>query len=350
MPRLRQNIITQEWVVIAPGRAKRPEDFVIEKPHRAERKGPCPFCKGGDGYVNAYPKDRTENVYSTPNKYPAFVEKPSQAPPIFDQDPGIYTTLPALGGHEVIVISDHMRDVSHLTNEEIFDLILVYKRRYLHYENNKNVAYTMLIHNHGPEAGASIHHPHSQLFASSVIPNYIVREIRGTRHYYNEKGICVYCDMIKQEKTHKVRIIFENDHFISFTFYAARFPFEMWILPKKHEAYFEHITDEEMKALGEVLKDALMRLDIKLNDPPINYFIHTAPHKSTKDPDFDHKKGEKYYHWHIEITPRVSKFGGFELGSGTIIDVVSPEKSAEFLKNMPTVASETPSFHGYDRP
>ncbi len=123
MPRLRQNIVTSEWVVIAPGRAKRPEDFVIEKPHRAERKGPCPFCKGGDGYVNAYPKDRTENVYATPNKYPAFVEKPSEAPPIFKEDPGIYTTLPALGGHEVIVIADHIRDVSHLTSEEIFDLI-----------------------------------------------------------------------------------------------------------------------------------------------------------------------------------------------------------------------------------
>lgn len=351
MPRLRQNIVTGEWVVIAPERAKRPEDFVIEKPRRAERKGPCPFCKGGDGYVNAIPKDRTENAYSTPNKYPAFVPEPSQAPPIFDQDPGIYSSLPALGGHEVIVISDHIRDVSHLTHQEIFDLIWVYKKRYLHYEKDKNVAYTMLIHNHGPEAGASIHHPHSQLFASNIIPNYIVRELQGTSRYYDQKGNCVYCAIIEQEKKHKVRIVSENEGFIAFTFYAARFPFEVWILPKKHQAYFNQIEENQMKKLAEILKDILVRLDIKLNDPPVNYFIHTAPHKYAKKPIFDQEKLDKFYHWHIEIAPRVSKFGGFELGSGTIIDVVSPEKSAEFLRKMPSVVSTgSPSFHGFNRP
>ena len=236
------------------------------------------------------------------------MEKISDAPPIFDQDPGIYTSIPSLGGHEVIVIADHMRDISHLSNKEISDLIWVYKKRYLHYEKDKNVAYTMMIHNHGPEAGASIHHPHSQLFASNIIPNYIVREISGASHYYNEKGVCVYCDMIKQERKHKIRIVFENDNFIAFTFYAARFPFECWILPKKHEAYFEHTTDTETK-------------------------------------------GEKFYHWHIEITPRVSKFGGFELGSGTVIDVVSPEKSAEFLRKMPSVVQTgSPEFHGLNKP
>jgi UDPglucose--hexose-1-phosphate uridylyltransferase len=334
MPRLRQNIITGEWVVIAPGRAKRPEDFIIEKPRRSERKGPCPFCKGGDGYVTALPEDKTENVYTTPNKFPAFVVSPKDAPRLFDQDPGIYTSLPALGGHEVIVISDHMRDVSHLTNKEIRDLIWLYKQRYLHYEKDKNVNYTMIIHNHGPEAGASIHHPHSQLFASGVIPNYIVREIQGAENYYQKKKICVFCDIIEQERKHKVRIIADNQDFLAFTFFAARFPFEAWILPKKHQAYFENISEEEMHSLAKILKDILIKLDIKLNDPPLNYFIHTSPHKSCEDPVFDHIKGEKFYHWHIEVAPRVSKFGGFELGSGMIIDVVSPEKAAEFLKKM----------------
>lgn len=332
MPRLRQNIVTGEWVVIAPGRAKRPEDFVIEKPRTSARKAPCPFCKGGDGFNHALAEDRKNNVFVVPNKFPAFVKSAKEAPPMIKEDLGIYTCLPALGGHEVIAIADHMRDISHLTQKDIIDLISVYQSRYLVYEKSTNVAYTMIIHNHGPEAAQSIEHPHSQLFASSVIPNYVLKEIDGSKKYYQKKNICVFCDIVKQEKAFKKRIIFENKNFIAFTVFAARFPFEVWIMPQKHHPYFEDLEKEKLPDLADCLKDVLAKLDIKLNDPPHNFFIHTAPHKNNNDPAFDHFEGKKHYHWHIEIAPRISKFGGYELGSGMIIDVVEPEKAADYLK------------------
>lgn len=333
MPRLRQNIVTGDWVVIAPGRAKRPEDFVMEKPRRAEMKGPCPFCKGGEAYSKAIKEHQTVNVYATANKFPAFVENVQEAPPI-TTDLGIYKSLPSLGGHEVIVIADHLHDISHLKPEEVTDLLWVYQQRYLFYEKKAHSAYTMIIHNHGPDAAASITHPHSQLFSSCIIPNYIKSELAGAKKYHQAKSECVFCAIIAQEKKSKERIVFENDHFIAFTFFAARFPFEMWLLPKKHNPNFEDMGKEELRSLAQIMKDVLMRYDIKLNDPSLNFFIHTSPHKRTNSADYNSEEGAKYYHWHIEFAPRLSKFGGYELGSGMIIDVVSPEHAAEFLRKI----------------
>jgi len=323
MPRLRQNIITGDWVVIAPGRARRPEDFILGKPKRIQKGGVCPFCKGGDGYLTAIPVDRTQNVYATQNKFPAFAKEARE--PIV-RDHGFFDTSPALGGHEVIVITDHLRDIAHLDPSEINELLWVYQRRYLHYAKDPNVVYTMLIHNHGPEAGATIHHPHSQLFATCVIPSYVARELEGSRRFYQRNKKCVYCALVAQEVEQRIRVLIESKNFCCFTFYAARFPFETWIVPKEHSSRFEKINEAQRKNLAQTIKKILAMMDMKLNDPPYNYYIHTAPAKTNQ---FD-----QFYHWHIEITPRLSKIGGFEMGSGMIIDVVSPERAAEFLRTI----------------
>jgi UDPglucose--hexose-1-phosphate uridylyltransferase len=323
MPRLRQNIITGDWVVIAPGRAKRPEDFILGKPKRIQTGGVCPFCKGGEGYLTAIPKDRTSNVYAMPNKFPAFAKKATE-PPI--KDHGFYDSYPALGGHEVIVITDHLRDIAHLYPSEINELLWVYQRRYLHYAKDPNIKYTMLIHNHGPEAGASIHHPHSQLFASCIVPSYVARELEGSKRFFSKNNKCVYCALAQQEISQKTRVLVETQNFSAFTFYAARFPFESWIVPKTHLPRFEEISEKDRAELAEVLKKLISMLDSKLNDPPYNYYIHTTPPRT--------KNFDRFYHWHLEVTPRLSKIGGYEMGSGVIIDVVSPETAASFLRNI----------------
>jgi len=110
----------------------------------------------------------------------------------------------------------------------------------------------------------------------------------------------------------------------SFTFFASRFPFEVWILPKKHGARFEIITAKEITELVEIFSKVMKKLSKSLNAPPYNYFIHTAPAK------IGHHS--IYYHWHLEITPRLSKLGAYEIGSDVVIDVVSPESAAKFLR------------------
>jgi UDPglucose--hexose-1-phosphate uridylyltransferase len=320
LSKLRQNIVTGDWVVISPERSQRPEDYVVASSPKRGIPKDCPFCVANNiAYPTSIKNAETDNVYVIPNKYPAFTKTDT----VIDEGDGFYENTKSIGGHEVIVIKDHERDIYDDGVEIIGELFDVYKGRYKFYGEDPTIEYTMIIHNHGPEAAASIEHPHSQLFASAILPSYIKAEIDGANKYFNEKHTCVFCDMIKEEKENQYRVVFENEEFIVFTFFAARFPFEMWVVPKKHQPQFEEIDSKIKMSLSEAMQNAIGKLNKALNYPPFNYWIHTLPH---------HSSDKDSYHWHLEIAPRVSKFGGYEMGSGVVIDVVSPEAAAVFLK------------------
>lgn len=321
MPKLRQNIVTGDWVVISPERSKRPEEYVMAAAPKRGIPADCPFCiKNNNAYTTSISEAETENVYVIPNKYPAF----TKADGIILEGDGFYQDCKSIGGHEVIIIKDHAREIYEDGEAIVNELLGVYKKRYLIYEKDPLIEYSMIIHNHGPEAAASIEHPHSQLFASSILPSYIEKELLGSQKFFNEKNKCVFCEILRVEKENNQRIVYENDEFTVFTFFAARFPFEMWVMPKNHQSKFEEINETTQKSLANAMHEAISKLNKALNFPPFNYWIHTLPHH--------HGEAAEYYHWHIEIAPRVSKFGGYEMGSGVVIDVVSPEVAAEFLK------------------
>lgn len=322
MPKLRQNIITGDWVVISPERAKRPEDFVVEKHEpKTQSKENCPFCPPkGAAYKTKIRGCETEHIYVIPNKFPAFVDQDE----VIEEGGDFYSSYKSLGAHEVISFKDHDTEIPELSDDVLFELFDTYRQRMAYLQRNPVIEYIMAIHNFGAEAGASIDHPHSQLFASSIIPTYAGRELYGSRKFYKENKECVYCHLIQEERAAEIRIVAENSGFVAFTFFASRFPFEIWILPKKHSARYEIITKDELKKLIEVFSEIMKKLDSRLNHPPYNYFIHTAPAK------IGHHS--IYYHWHLEICPRLSKLGGYEIGSDVVIDVVSPESAAEFLR------------------
>lgn len=322
MPKLRQNIVTGKWVVIAPERAKRPEDFVMAAAPKRHVDDKCPFCLTNpeSSYKLSIKDAETDHVYVIPNKYPAFVKDEE----IIAESSDLYFSTKAVGGHEVIVLKDHQTEIYEGGWELLDELFGVYQNRYKHYQEDPTIEYAMPIHNLGPEAAASIEHPHSQFFASSIIPNQVEDEMKGAKSFLADKKECVFCAMIKEEQKQKVRIVAENEDFIGFTFFAARFPFEMWILPKKHQSFFENISDGERQNMAKAVYEMVSDLNKTLRFPPFNWWIHNGPTKK------DHV--DDYFHWHMEIAPRVSKFGGYEMGSGIVIDVVSPELAAEFLK------------------
>jgi UDPglucose--hexose-1-phosphate uridylyltransferase len=319
MPVLRQNIITGDYSIIAPARAKRPHEYVRSRPPKAPTEN-CPFCPGSEALKSIIKDASTKNVFVIPNKYPVFTMQED----ITLEASNIYYSTHSLGAHEVIIFKDHFKSFSELTANSIDEILSVYQNRIRFYYKDPDIEYVMLIHNHGPESGATVAHPHSQLFASSIIPTNLTKEIEGAEKYFKEKKNCVYCDIIKEEKNQKVRVIDENEDFIAFTFFAARFPFEIWILPKDHLTHYENIQEKSRMNLAEIMHQVLAKLDLKIGDPGYNLYIHSLP------PDL--LEGQKYYHFHIEITPRLSFWGGFELGAGIPIDVVSPEKAAMFLK------------------
>ena len=172
-----------------------------------------------------------------------------------------------------------------------------------------------------------------QLIATPIIPKRVIEELEGSKFHYKLKERCIFCDILKQEIREQKRVINVNDHFIAVTPFASRFPFESWILPLEHVSAFEKTTAEWFPALADILKTVLMRLDAVLDKPPFNFIIHTAP---CKTPDLD------YYHWHIEIMPKLTKVAGFEWGSGFYINPTPPEDAAETLRNVDLVMAAEP--------
>ncbi len=325
MPQLRQNIITGEWVVIAPERAKRPTDFVVKRPVRTDVPESCHFCPHSQAYQHERLADfETEHVYVIPNKYPAFREDASACSPrSFKTENGFYTAKPSAGGHDVLIVKDHQTSLTGFSEPVWVELLATTRRRVEYFYRSKQVLHAMPIYNHRAEAGASIAHPHAQLMAANVVPNQIERELDHTEAYYSDNGTCAFCDLIAHEQREKIRLLYESDRFIAFTCYAARFPFETWVLPKSHAAQFEEISESEIGELAHALRTTIGLLDAALSDPPLNYFIHTSP-STIED--------AAYYHWHVEIAPRLGTYGGYELGSGMIIDMMSPEVAAGHLR------------------
>jgi UDPglucose--hexose-1-phosphate uridylyltransferase len=321
---LRQDIITDDWVVIATGRAKRPEDYLEENPKKLETKA-CPFCEPGikdqeSDTLAYYKKNKEWSLKVFPNKYPAF----SRGKRVKHREEGIHFAMDGVGYHEIIVTRDHDRGVPLLMKEEVAEVLDAFKTRYLDLMNRKSVNYIMFIENHGEKSGASLIHPHWQMFAIPVVSPGVKLELEGSRIYKRNKKSCAFCDMVKQEISSGERVITQNESFIAFAPFASRAAFEVWIAPKKHQPYFERITEEEEFEAAEILKTVLEKYKNNLKDVSYNMYLHTAPCDG---------KDYNFYHWHIELLPKTATWAGFELGTGIEISTIEPEKAAEFLRS-----------------
>ncbi len=339
MPELRQNLATKEWVIIATERAKRPEEFAKKKeslvtptPHDAN----CPFCEGNEskapdeilGYRSEGTKagEKGWQLRVIPNKFPALI--PSAVCPVCAQrsKSGIYLRMNGVGKHEVIIENpDHSKTVGTMSVAEVEKVIRAYHDRYLVLDWDPAYKLIIIFRNQGTLAGASLVHPHSQLVATAIVPSHIRNRIYEAQRYYDELGKCVFCDIIENEMDEKERIVLQNDKFIAFVPYAASVPYEIWILPKKHETSFADLQPNDIAPLAQTLQSVLAKLYYSLNNPDYNYCINTVPHYSSSEP---------YYHWHIQILPRLSTRAGFEIGSGININVALPEESAKFLREF----------------
>lgn len=297
---------------------------------RADHKQDCPFCVGAAAWKTRLRGKATETagLYVIPNKFPAFMPSEGACERRSFPAEAFYLAKPAVGGHEVIILKDHAQLLPTFSQATMVDVLLMLQRRYRHY---RRVAcrpeYTMGIYNYGQEAGASIWHPHAQIFASAVVPNHIVKELHGADTYFETNGTCVFCDIVRHERHSQTRVLTQLRETISFTAYAARFPFEVWILPKKHASRFDQASPAVVADAAKALRTVLTMYDTTLGNPPLNIFIHSLPN-TVEDADS--------YHWHIEVAPRLTTYGGFELGGSTIIDIVSPEKAAQFLRGEGT--------------
>ncbi|HVE42543.1 MAG TPA: galactose-1-phosphate uridylyltransferase [Planctomycetota bacterium] len=325
MPELRRDPVAGRWVIIASERAKRPDDFAGELAP-TPRNLPCAFCAGNESMtpqeIMAVRSGGAWKVRVVANKFPALMVEGD----LSKRGDGMYDLMNGVGAHEVIIESPrHEVSITSLNDGDVRDVLWLYKQRLLDLRNDYRLVYGLVFKNVKDKAGASMEHTHSQLIATPIVPLQVEQEIRRCSEYFDYRGRCLLCDMVMQEMQSGARMVMDSPNFIAFEPFAARFPFETHLMPKRHMSHFEATDDALLPELARVLRTSIAKIEAALNQPPYNYLIHTSPLNVRS---LDH------YHWHFEIIPRITRVAGFEWGSGFYINTVPPEQAAAFLREV----------------
>ncbi len=331
MSEIRQDITTEEWVIMAKERARRPRDFISrQKSTQLPAFVPsCPFCPGNEKRTPAetlsYLNERTGNwqVRAFANRYSALTPEGSRER---RKEGKLFASMDGVGIHEVIVEGPiHNRVLALMEDEEVEAVLHAYRERYNVLIKLPFVQLVLIFKNHGSSAGTSLEHPHSQLIATPLVPHYIRMQCNVATRYYDETCRCLLADITAEELSQAKRMVMETNKFVVFHPFASHTPFETWIMPKRYEASFGNSNDEELKDLSHTLRITLLKLYKGLNNPDFNYIISTVP-KGDED--------NGYFLWHLRIIPRLTEVAGFEIGSGIHINTTLPEETASFIRGL----------------
>ncbi|MBI2651466.1 DUF4921 family protein [Candidatus Woesearchaeota archaeon] len=311
---LRKDYTLERWVYYATDRKKRPIEF--KEPVAIANTKICLFCPGNEHLT---PKEIGRVEYKNnwkirwfPNKFPAVELNGSpkiKAKNSFLMESNNY------GMHEIIAdTNEHKKQFADLSIEHIKEIFEVYSLRIKSLSKIKGIKYVAVFKNHGSLAGTSLVHSHTQIAAVSLVPEIVLDEVKAAGKFKK----CPYCSIIRMESKSK-RKIFENKNAVAFAPFASRFNFEAWIFPKRHVGSITDMRENELYDMALALKRILLKL--KMLNASYNFFLHYAP-----------KKEKKELHFHIEVTPRLAKYGGFELSTGAIINSIMPEDAAKFYR------------------
>ena len=329
MPELRKDPVVGRWVIISTERARRPTDFAPD-PVRP-RATSCVFCEGSEDKTppeilagrapDSAPNSPGWSYRVVANKFPALRIEADLEP----AGEGLFDFMNGVGAHEVVIETpDHNASMAAMSIDAVADVFLAFRERLVDLKKDPRFEYVLVFKNHGEAAGASLEHPHSQLIATPIIPIMVTEELAGSALYWQMKERCVWCDVVRQERRDRRRLISEASGFLALAPFAPRFPFETWILPARHYSAFEESDVDQIRALAAIVVDFLKRMNTVLGTPPYNFMLHTAP---LHDGPLDH------FHWHLEIIPKLTRVAGYEWGSGFFINPVPPEDSAAALRD-----------------
>src|SRR5918994_3093930 len=280
MSELRKDPVTGRWVIISTERRKRPTDFLLESVHSTPDPN-CPFDEGHEhmtprellalGRNGSGPDTPGWKLRVIPNQFPVLRVEGT----LDRQGEGLFDKMNGIGAHEVIIESPkHDETLATMDDGAVEQVLWAFRERVQDLKQDRRFRYIIIFKNHGAAAGASLDHSHSQLIALPIVPREVRDEVDGARTHYETKERCVYCDIVRQETQENRRVIAENADMVAVAPYAPRFPFETWILPKRHQSSFEDAPRHEYAALGRLLGDILRRMNRSLKMPPYNLLIH----------------------------------------------------------------------------
>src|SRR4030095_1914172 len=283
MPELRKDPVTGRWVIISTERRKRPTDFRLESVNIPPDSS-CPFC---EGHEHMTPRELLAHRHNgsganspgwdlrvIPNQFPVLRVEGT----LDRQGEGLFDKMNGIGAHEVIIESPRHEDtLATMTEAAVEQVLWAFRARVQDLKQDRRFRYIIIFKNHGAAAGAALDHTHSQLIALPIVPREVRDEVEGAKAHFTQKERCVFCDILHQELADGRRLIAETADIVAVAPYAPRFPFETWILPRRHQSLFEDAQRNEYTALARVLVDILGRMNRALRNPPYNLLIHSAP-------------------------------------------------------------------------
>lgn len=299
---IRKNYLLDQYVIITPGRAKRPRDFKIKKEILVEKS--CQFCPENiakENIVDFIGDQKAWKALSLKNIFPAVsLDNPK-----------------AYGAQEVIIDTpEHNKKPADLSIAQIERLLEIFAKRTKALSKNKKLEYILCFKNQGFKAGASVAHAHSQIFATQILPPRVKEELIAAADYREKNKTCAYCDILKKELNSK-RKIWEDNFVGAFAPYASEYHYEAWIFAKRHLDNITSLNKQELNSFAKALKYILAKLQEL--DLDFNFFLHQVV-------------SDNGQHFYLKIEPRDSIWAGVELGSGMIINSVSPEDAAKFYR------------------
>lgn len=321
MSEFRKNPLHNKWVLIVPTRGKRPHAFSYEEIQEEKKYNKtCPFCEGNesmtpseiDCFRNTGKPDKPGwKVRVFPNIYPALTRETKIMSGSADKNPDL---VEGYGYHEVIAETpSHKKNIYSMKQEEILLILKMYRKRYTILKKKKHIKCVFIFKNHGRTAGASLSHSHSQILALSITPPFLEEEVKVIK----KAKSCIYCRSI-QKAFEDSRVLLENSDFVALAPYASEYPYQLLILPKNHQSFFEKTDDKQLISLSDIIKNIFERYNKLLGNIPFNYFFNTPSSNKA--------------HWNIQIMPKLTIPAGFEKGTGISINPVPPEEAVLELK------------------
>ncbi len=273
-------------------------------------------------------------VRVVPNGYPAVVLEEEAAADDHESPHPTRERAPGYGSHEVVIESpDHEASMAVRPVEDLFGTLKVYRERLRALRGDRRLRHVQIFKNSGHAAGATRHHPHSQIVATTILPPAVAAMLRSFEEYGRKWHRCLVCERVERELGDRHRLVHASEEYVAFCPYASRLPFETCVAPIDHRQDYAASSEEELGALARVLRRAMSALESTVEDFSFNLILHTTPHQyhdgrgasaaATVEVDF---------HWHFEILPRTTNIAGLEWGAGIYINHVAPEVAASRLR------------------
>jgi UDPglucose--hexose-1-phosphate uridylyltransferase len=321
MTERRWDPVSGEWRIFATHRQERTFLPTAEA---------CPLCPTTDpDHPTEVPASSYELVVFD-NRFPSLSADPPEPSVVAH---GLYDVAPAIGAAEVVLYSDqHHLTFADLEPARVRDLVDVWADRYSVLGARPEINYVFIFENKGQVIGVTLDHPHGQIYGFPTIPPQPLRELHAASAHHDRCGTCVYCDVIAYEEADGVRLVTSSEHLLAFVPFAARFPYEVHVAPRRHATSLLDLSEPERADLATVLLDVAAAYDALFGfSLPYVMAMHQSP---TDDGQWLHVS-----HLHVEFTPphrtadKLKYLAGSELAAGAFINDTVPEATAAALRS-----------------